>query len=188
MTRQPRVLLAWRLPNSWRFAARLIRVAQAALRAEGFRRGELSIAVVTASEMARLHRRHTGLGGATDVLTFDLGVDRARGVVQAEIVICAEVAWRVAQDRLRGPGRPRPFHLWPAPRMPGAGRAELVAARSLRHAACAELSLYVVHGILHLSGYDDHTNAGFQRMHRREDELLASLGYGLVFAAGAPRR
>lgn len=183
MTRQPRVLLAWRLAHTWRCAAPLVRVAQAALRAEGFRRGEVSIAVVAAREMAQLHRRHMGLGGATDVLTFDLGVDRARGVVQGEIIVCADVAWRAAQQRLRSLNR-APTRLGALRRAPRAP----VAARSLRHAACAELALYVVHGVLHLSGYDDHSSAGFQRMHRREDELLDALGYGPVFAAShAPR-
>ena len=36
-----------------------------------------------------------------------------------------------------------------------------------------ELSLYVVHGILHLAGYDDHTPRDIQRMREKEQELLA---------------
>jgi len=36
-----------------------------------------------------------------------------------------------------------------------------------------ELMLYVVHGLLHLMGYDDTTVRGAARMHAREDELLA---------------
>ncbi|MFQ6048997.1 MAG: rRNA maturation RNase YbeY [Phycisphaerae bacterium] len=49
----------------------------------------------------------------------------------------------------------------------------------------AELMLYVVHGILHLSGQDDSTPRRAAAMHRREDGLLAELGYGRPFAAGA---
>lgn len=49
-----------------------------------------------------------------------------------------------------------------------------------------ELQLYVVHGCLHLCGYDDRKRRDFLRMHRREDELLAELGYGPVFARQAP--
>ncbi len=41
--------------------------------------------------------------------------------------------------------------------------------------------LYAVHGLLHLCGYDDRTPAGFRRMHRKEDDLLARLGVGPVF-------
>lgn len=39
-----------------------------------------------------------------------------------------------------------------------------------------ELMLYVVHGLLHLTGHDDATARGAARMHAREDELLAEFG------------
>jgi probable rRNA maturation factor len=45
-----------------------------------------------------------------------------------------------------------------------------------------ELALYIVHGCLHLCGYDDHQVSGFRRMHRREDEILTKLGLGAVFS------
>ncbi len=45
-----------------------------------------------------------------------------------------------------------------------------------------ELMLYAVHGLLHLSGYDDREEAAYARMHDREDEILASIGIGPVFA------
>jgi len=51
-----------------------------------------------------------------------------------------------------------------------------------------ELKLYVVHGCLHLCGYDDRKRRDFLRMHQREDELLAALGCGPVFARQAPPR
>lgn len=51
---------------------------------------------------------------------------------------------------------------------------------SVRH----ELLLYVVHGILHLLGEDDHDPADFARMHAREDQILSELGLGAVFARG----
>lgn len=44
-----------------------------------------------------------------------------------------------------------------------------------------ELLLYALHGMLHLSGFDDRTAAGFGRMHQKEDEILARLGIGPVF-------
>ena len=45
-----------------------------------------------------------------------------------------------------------------------------------------ELLLYALHGMLHLCGYDDRTDADFQTMHRKEDQILAQLGVGPVFA------
>jgi probable rRNA maturation factor len=50
-----------------------------------------------------------------------------------------------------------------------------------------EAALYVVHGCLHLCGYDDQTRGDFRRMHRREDEILESLGWGTPFAGRADR-
>lgn len=44
-----------------------------------------------------------------------------------------------------------------------------------------ELLLYAVHGILHLSGYDDQSPRGFAAMHKEEDHILEELGLGPVF-------
>ena len=57
--------------------------------------------------------------------------------------------------------------------------AAQAAARG--HAVEHELLLYAVHGLLHLSGYDDLTDAGYAAMHAREDEILKTLGVGAVF-------
>lgn len=48
-----------------------------------------------------------------------------------------------------------------------------------------ELLLYALHGLLHLCGYDDRTEPGYRRMHRREDMILTQLGVGPVFAGAA---
>jgi probable rRNA maturation factor len=40
-----------------------------------------------------------------------------------------------------------------------------------------ELALYIVHGLLHLCGYDDATDAEAAEMRRREDEILTGSGY-----------
>ncbi len=53
-----------------------------------------------------------------------------------------------------------------------------VAARQApRHGNCAarELLLYVVHGLLHLTGYDDTTPALAAEMHARAERLLAEV-------------
>jgi probable rRNA maturation factor len=46
----------------------------------------------------------------------------------------------------------------------------------------AELSLYVVHGLLHLCGYDDQSAEDTGRMRRRESEILAGEGLTNTFA------
>jgi probable rRNA maturation factor len=148
--------VAWQPRNSWRAVRLLRRVAEHTLRAEGFVSGWVSVGVVGATAMATLHRRFLGLPGPTDVLSFDLGTDRRRGHLEGEIVVCTDVARRRA----------------------GARNRSLQAAR-------AELALYLVHGILHLAGYDDRSSAGSRRMHAREDQLLSELGLGAVYRAGA---
>jgi probable rRNA maturation factor len=44
------------------------------------------------------------------------------------------------------------------------------------HDVQAELALYVIHGLLHLCGYDDKTDAGAREMRGRERHYLAALG------------
>jgi probable rRNA maturation factor len=46
----------------------------------------------------------------------------------------------------------------------------------------AELTLYLVHGLLHLLGCDDRTPAAASEMRRRESEVLARLGVENCFA------
>jgi probable rRNA maturation factor len=46
-----------------------------------------------------------------------------------------------------------------------------------------ELLLYIVHGVLHCAGYDDHDEPSASVMHEREDELLRAMGLGAVYAA-----
>jgi probable rRNA maturation factor len=146
------IAVAWRIRRNWRAAPLLRRVARYTAAEQGFSSGQLSVAVVGKRAITTLNERFTDHTGPTDVLTFDLGCDRRRGVLDAEIVLCADVAQQQARKR----------------------SDTLKAARD-------ELALYLVHGILHLSGHDDHTPRGFARMHAREDELLSALGLGPVF-------
>jgi probable rRNA maturation factor len=44
------------------------------------------------------------------------------------------------------------------------------------HDVQAELALYVIHGLLHLCGYDDHDPAGARAMRARERHYLGRLG------------
>ncbi len=49
------------------------------------------------------------------------------------------------------------------------------------HSPYHEWMLYVVHGTLHLLGYDDHAPAARRRMRRAEREILAVLGLPPVY-------
>ena len=51
------------------------------------------------------------------------------------------------------------------------------------HSVETELLLYVIHGLLHCTGYDDQTPTDADRMHREEDRLLGEIGLGPVYHA-----
>jgi probable rRNA maturation factor len=54
-----------------------------------------------------------------------------------------------------------------------------------RSAVERELLLYALHGLLHLSGFDDRNKAEYSKMHDMEDRILTRLGVGRVFAPSA---
>ncbi|MGH7132078.1 MAG: rRNA maturation RNase YbeY [Phycisphaerales bacterium] len=53
------------------------------------------------------------------------------------------------------------------------------------HEPRRELLLYIVHGMLHGLGYDDHDEADYAKMHAAEDRVLAAIGVGATFARAA---
>ncbi len=121
----------------------------------GLRSGEISIRLADDAEMGRLHSQHKGIAGPTDVLTFDFdpphaGNDQKRTRCHLDVEIV--VGGQVAQRE----GRRRDHE----PRM--------------------EATLYIVHGLLHCLGHDDHNPAQAAAMHRREDVVLKELGVGPV--------
>jgi probable rRNA maturation factor len=129
-----------------RFAKRELAAAVGALDAHAARfkggcpGGELSVALLTDTALARLHGTYLGDPSATDVITFE--GDPAHGVA-GEICVSVDAAARVA-----GRG---------APGLSG------------------ELTLYVVHGWLHLAGYDDRRPADKRVMRRAEARAMAIL-------------
>ncbi|MBN1345238.1 MAG: rRNA maturation RNase YbeY [Phycisphaerae bacterium] len=146
--------------------ARIHRVVSHVLVAEDCRAAEISVAVLDAEGIRDLNARYLGHDDETDVLAFDLS------------------------DDYDGSGRGE--EAGSVPRLTGQVivNADLARCRAAERGieASAELMLYVVHGCLHLLGYDDHGDEPAARMHRREDELLQALGYGKVFEVPPNRR
>jgi probable rRNA maturation factor len=52
----------------------------------------------------------------------------------------------------------------------------LAQAAERGHDVQAELALYVIHGLLHMCGYDDHDEADVRKMRERERHYLQQLG------------
>ena len=136
--------------------------------------GEVRVKVVDDAEMAQAHEEFAGVPGTTDVLTFDLtdrdehGEPPALDLKQArllflfgidtDILVCLDEAIRQS-------------HLHHTPREGGEGG--LGPER--------ELLLYVIHGMLHCLGMDDHEELAFEAMHKVEDAVLKAIGVGPVF-------
>lgn len=61
--------------------------------------------------------------------------------------------------------------------------AEEAARQSTKrgHSTEAELALYITHGLLHNLGFDDTDEAGSQKMHNAEDEILQQAGFGVIY-------
>jgi probable rRNA maturation factor len=112
-------------------------------------RGELTVRIVDEAESAALNSRYRGERGATNVLSFSMGP--------------APVAVR---------NEPQPL-----------GDLVICAAvvrreaREQGKAPAAHWAHMVVHGVLHLKGYDHEAPAAAARMEARERKLLAALGF-----------
>lgn len=115
--------------------------------------GEVRVRVVDDAEMARAHEQYTGATDTTDVLTFDL----ADGASARTRILDTDLLVCIDEAARQ--------------------------ARARRIEPRRELLLYIVHGVLHCLGHDDHDDAGFARMHELEDRVLDEIGVGATFAA-----
>ena len=112
------------------------------------KKAELGVTLVAARAMTRLNETFLQHEGSTDVITFDY---REPGDQNANpgIAIHGEIFLCVDEA--------------------------LVQARRFRTSWQAEVVRYVVHGVLHLLGYDDHRAADLREMKREENRLLRLL-------------
>jgi len=131
-----------------------------ARKALGLPAGALSVALVTNAEIAKWNRAYRHKHGPTDVLSFP-----------------AEPALQ-APRRIGGGRRPRTTAKTAAPRYLGdIAIAPAVAQRNARRFGRTffqEMRILILHGMLHLMGYDHETDAG--QMERRERRLRRELG------------
>lgn len=118
-------------------------------------RGELSVVFLTDPALARIHGDFMDDPTATDVITFE--GDAAAGLA-GEICVSADTAARYVGAPLAGG--------------PSAARRQ---APALQRKFSAELTLYVVHGWLHLAGHDDLQPAKKRRMRAAEARAMKLL-------------
>lgn len=115
--------------------------------------GELRVRIVDDAEMTRLHTEFLDIPETTDVLTFDLGSEVVDGKALLDVDIEACLDEAERQGAQRG------------------------------HEPRRELLLYIIHGVLHCLGFDDHDEDGARAMHAEEDRVLNVIGVGATFQA-----
>ena len=135
---------------------RLAALAEFVARKEGVRLRAIDLAVVGRREIVALNRRWLGHDRPTDVLSFDLS-DAGRPGARTG-------GRRADSTRASGEGL--------CAQIVVCGEVAAKQARRLGLPPQQELMLYVVHGLLHLMGYDDQAARAAARMHAREEELL----------------
>ena len=144
-----------------------------------------------------LHKRVVGL----TELALDRFVTRARRVAglraAVDVLVTSNAELKELNRRFRGKDQPTDVLSFPAspdlkPRSAGdiAISAEIAThnARALGHTAAEEIKILVLHGILHLRGYDHERDGG--KMARREEKLRRQLHLpiGLIERATQPTR
>ena len=126
-------------------AARLARSARRLLRALGLERAELSVLLVSDREMRRLNHRWRGRDRPTDVLAFAQG----EGPAAAPDGLLGDVVISVDTARCQA-----------------AERGETLGREGER---------LLIHGLLHLLGYDHERSAADARRMQRRERALARL-------------
>jgi probable rRNA maturation factor len=129
-------------------------VAERSLELEGIsRRAEISLALVGEEEIRELNTRYRGIEAPTDVLSFSQLEGDEEGRLPAAIPLVmgdVVICWPVAVRQ----------------------------AREFGHSLERECAYLLVHGILHLVGYDHQGEEEREVMRRREEEILGSVDPG----------
>lgn len=136
---------------------------------------DLTICLVSDPAMARMNRAFRGKRGPTDVLSFpaDGQLSRRRGKKAGRQERKAGSALRAQRSRNGAKRSPAASYLGDMAISPETARRN---ARRFKRALPAELRTLILHGILHLAGYDHETDRG--EMYRLERRLRRRLGLG----------
>ena len=133
--------------------------------------GELGVRVVGSAESRRLNSRYRGKDKATNVLSFPPYAPWASGGRPPHGSRSSGAARRPVSRGPQGVGRPLLGDLVICAQVV---RSE---AREQRKPLEAHWAHLVVHGALHLIGYDHEREAEAKRMERREISVLRRLGF-----------
>lgn len=137
----------------------LERVGERILNQEGASDAELSVLLVNNAEIRRLNKRWRGIDAPTDVLAFSQREGDTPLCLPAEIDLLGDVVISVEQATQQAKERGKCVN--------------------------EELAWLLIHGTLHLLGYDHLTESQKKRMQTRQREILAELGLGWQSRGGS---
>ncbi len=147
---------------------RFVRLARHVLGAERFGiDAELTLVFVDEETMSEYHERFLDEPGPTDVMAFPMDTDMVLGDMP--------VSGRSPDNGDNGPGSPNSDDSEPPAILGDVMVCPAFAARQARERGIdleAELSLLVVHGVLHLLNYDHAEPSEEALMQARQTELL----------------
>jgi probable rRNA maturation factor len=130
--------------------------------------GSFTVSLVTDAEMARWNRAYRGKRGPTDVLSFPAEAhQRMQRKQTAHRMIQARKAGRILSSASSA------SYLGDIAIAPAVARRN---ARRFGRTFAEEMRILILHGMLHLMGYDHETDTG--QMDRRERRLRRALGLG----------
>lgn len=124
----------------------IVRAIKKVLRREGVKTAQLSVVFVTKAKMVSLNKRYLNDPYPTDVLAFDLSSACDKKRRSSSLALVGEII--VSTE------------------------AACRQAKAFQSVPQRELMLYVIHGILHLLGFDDHRPRDIKRFRAKEEEIL----------------
>jgi probable rRNA maturation factor len=144
-------------------ATKITTTAQNALRKLRLEKTDLSVVFVGEKRMRRMNKEYLGHDYVTDVITFNYAD------VSCPNVSVGHLAHGLGpRQKHSGTTCKAEIIICPAVAVRNAKRFGISVER--------ELKLYVVHGILHLAGYDDHSPADILKIRQKEQELVSLRG------------
>ena len=130
----------------------IIKVVGNILRIQKVKQAKLSLVFVTQGKIRTLNRKYLKRFFATDVLAFDF-----TNQTHAQKATLKKIDGLDGEIIISIDAALKQSKMYDAPLE-------------------KEITLYIIHGILHLQGYDDHRLTDVRRMRKKEEELLNLVG------------
>lgn len=141
----------------------------------------LTLVISGDTEIQALNMQYRQQDKPTDVLSFPL-LDEPLAKAPAELLWQAQIEQGNREDEIEPAQAAKPLFVTPHELSKNLGDIVISwptvqrQASEAGHAVASELLFLLCHGVLHLVGYDDQTEAGYTEMVRLQQAILAGIG------------